>query len=98
MISKNSQIFFYRANVLSFPKPIDQGFALDNIDDILLLAHTKNYMVDLIEQLNQIRSSNDLNLAMKKPFISSLLSKFLEMNLATKLLNQFHLKLMVSTN
>ena len=35
-------------------------------DDILFLAHTKNHRLDLIEQLHQIWSSNDPELAPEK--------------------------------
>ena len=49
-----------------FQKLIDQGFALVYIDDILLLAHTKTHMLDLIEQLHRICHSNNLKIAPEK--------------------------------
>ena len=49
-------------------KLIDQGFAFVYIDEILLLAHTKTNMLDIIEQLHQICSSNNLKTAPEKSF------------------------------
>ena len=51
-----------------FQKLIDQGFALVYINYILLLAHTKTHMLDLIEQLQQICLSNNLKVAPENSF------------------------------
>ena len=52
MVLKDSEIFS-PSNCTQFLKTklIDRGFALVFIDDNLLLAHTKTYMLVLIEQL-----------------------------------------------
>ena len=60
-----------------FQKLIDQGFALVYIDDILLLAHTKSNMLNLIEQLHQICQTNNLKIAPGKSFYILLTVKFL---------------------
>ena len=60
-----------------FQKLIDQGFALVYIDDILLLAHTKPHMLNLIEQLYQICQTNNLKIAPEKSFYILLTVKFL---------------------
>ena len=60
-----------------FQKLIDQGFALVYIDDILLLAHTKLHMLNLIEQLHQICQTNYLKIAPEKSFYILLTVKFL---------------------
>ena len=44
-------------------KPTHQGFALVYIDDILLPAHTILHLLDFIEQLHQVCSSNILQIA-----------------------------------
>ena len=46
--------FFTQQMYSFFRKLIDQGSALVYIDDILLLANTKEHMIDLIEQMHQI--------------------------------------------
>ena len=58
-------------------KTFDQGFALVYIDDILLLAHTKNHMLDSMEQLHQTCSSNNLKLAPENSFFILLTVNFL---------------------
>ena len=60
-----------------FQKLIDQGFALVYIDDILLLAHTKPHMLNLIEQLHQICQTNNLKIAPEKSFYFLLTVKLL---------------------
>ena len=70
---------FFTKQMCSFvQKLIDQGFALVYIDDILLLAHTKTHMLDLIEQLHQICHSNNFKIAPGKSFYHLLTVKFLE--------------------
>ena len=60
-----------------FQKPIDQGFVLVYIDDILLLADTKTHILDLIEQLHQICKSNNLKIDPEKLFYILLTVKVL---------------------
>ena len=49
-------------------KLLKQGFALNYIDDILLLSNSKEHMFQLIEQLHVISTKNNLKLAPKKSF------------------------------
>ena len=60
-----------------FQNFIDQGFALVYIDNILLLAHTKPLMLNLIEQLHQICQTNNLKIAPEKSFYILLTVKLL---------------------
>ena len=90
--------FFTKQMYSFFWKLIGQGFAFVYIDDILLLAHTKTHILDLIEQLQQICHSNNPKLLLKNHFIFPSLSTFLDMKLATILLNPSLLKLMAYTN
>ena len=60
-----------------FQKRIDQGFALVYIDDIIFLAHTKAQWLDLLEQLHQICSSNNLKIAPEKSLCILLTAKSL---------------------
>ena len=69
--------FFTKQMYSFFQKLIDQGFALVYIDDILLLAHTKSHMLNLIEQLHQICQTNNLKIAPEKSFYILLTVKFL---------------------
>ena len=69
--------FFTKQLYSFFQKLIDQGFALVYIDDILLLAHTKPHMLNLIEQLHQICQTNNLKIAPEKSFYILLTVKFL---------------------
>ena len=70
---------FFTKQMYSFvQKLIDQGFALVYIDDIVLLAHTKIHMLNLIEHLHQICGSNNLKTAPEKNFYILLPVKYLE--------------------
>ena len=60
--------FFTKQIFSFFQKLIDQVFAFVSFDDIFLLDHTKTHMLDLIEQLHQICSSNSLKIAPEKLF------------------------------
>ena len=60
--------FFTKQMYSFFQNFIDQGFALVYIDDILVLAHTKTHMLDLIEHLHQVCHSNNLKFAPEKSF------------------------------
>ena len=64
-----------------FQKLVDIGFALVYIDDILLLAHTKTHLLDLIEQLQTPTSKTEL-----KRFIGS-------MNFYSQFINNLHISL-----
>ena len=68
--------FFTKQMYSFFQKLVDQGFALVYIDDILLLAHTKTHMLDLIEQLHKISHCNNLKIAPEKSFYILLTVKF----------------------
>ena len=61
-----------------FKTLIEQGFALVDIDDILLLSNSKEHMFQLFEQLHIISSNNNLNLAPEKSFFMLPKVKFLE--------------------
>ena len=52
-----------------FKTPIEQGFALGYIDDILLLSDSKEHMFQLIQQLHIISTKNNPKLAPKKSFL-----------------------------
>ena len=60
-----------------FRKLIDQSVAIVYTDDILLLANTKNHVLDFIQHLHQICSSNNLKIAPDKSFYIILSVKFL---------------------
>ena len=77
MVLKAYPIFSLNKCIHFFQKLIDQGFALVYIDDILLLAHTKPHMFNLIEQLRQICQTNILKIAPEKSFYILLTVKFL---------------------
>ena len=53
--------FFTKQMSTFFKTLIEQGFALDYIDDILLLSDSKEHMFQLIEQLHIISTKNNLN-------------------------------------
>ena len=60
-----------------FKTPVEQGFALVYIDDILLLSNSKEHMFQLIEQLHIISTKSNLKLAPEKSFFMLLKVKFL---------------------
>ena len=51
-----------------FQKLIDQGYALVSKDDIVLFAQNKPHIIEVIEQLHQTCSSNNLKIDLKKSF------------------------------
>ena len=69
--------FFTKQMYSFFQNFIDQGFALVNIDNILLLAHKKPHMLNLIEQLHQICETQNLKIAPEKSFYILLTVKLL---------------------
>ena len=68
--------FFTKQMCTFFKTLIEQGFALVYIDDILLLSDSKEHMFQLIEQLHNIRTKNNLKLAPEKSFFMLLKVKF----------------------
>ena len=81
-----------------FQKLIDQGFVLVYIDDILLLAHTNLIFETLSNNYTKFVTLTILKLHLKNHYTFFLLSNFLDMKLATTLLNPSLLKLMAYTN
>ena len=69
--------FFTKQTSTFFKVLIEQGFALDYIDDILLLSNFKEHMFQLIEQLHIISAKNNLKLTPEKSFFMLLKVKFL---------------------
>ena len=69
--------FFSKQMCSFFRKLIGQGYTLVYISDILLLAHTKTHMLDLVEQLPQNCSYNNLKSAAEKSFFILFTVKFL---------------------
>ena len=74
---KGLPIFFTKQMSSFFKTLIKQGFALVDIDDILLLSNSKKHMFQLIEQLHIISTKNNPKLAPKKSFFMLLKVKFL---------------------
>ena len=70
-VLKDSQRFSAK-NFFYFHKVIDHSLALDYIDNIVLLAHTKTHVLDLIVHLHQISSSDILKIAPEKSFYTLL--------------------------
>ena len=60
-----------------FEKLFDQGFALVDIDDILLLSNSKKNMFKLIEQLHLINTKHNLKLDPEKSYFMLLKVKCL---------------------
>ena len=93
---KGLPTFFTKQMSTFFKTLIEQGFALVYIDDILLLSASKEHMFQLIEQLHNISTKNNLKLAPEKPFSCFLKSNSLDMKLVTIQLNQSIRKLQLS--
>ena len=51
-----------------FKTLIEQGFALEYIDDTLLLSDSKEHMFQLLEQLHTISTQHNLKLAPENHF------------------------------
>ena len=77
MVSKDFHFFFTKQLSTFFETPIEQGFAVVDIDDNLLLSNSKERMFQLIEQLNIISTRNNLKLAPEKFFFMLIMVKFL---------------------
>ena len=84
MVLKACPIFLSNKCIHFSQKLIDQGFAIVYIDDILLLAHTKPHMLNLIEQLHQICQTNNPKIAPEKSFYILLTVKFLGHEIGNK--------------
>ena len=65
---KGIPTFFNKQMSSIFKTPIEQGFALEYNDDILLLSNSKEHMFQLIEQLHIITAKNNFKLAPEKSF------------------------------
>ena len=60
--------FFTKQMSSFFKTPIEQGFALVYIDDILFLSDSKEHMFQLLKNHNINTKSKILNLPLKNPF------------------------------
>ena len=69
--------FFTKQMSTFFKTPIEQGFALVYIGDILLLSYSKEHMFPFIEHSHIISTKNNLKLAPAKSFFMLLKVKFL---------------------
>ena len=69
--------FFPKQMTTSYKTLIEQGLALVYIDEILLLSDSKEHMFQLIEQLHNISTKNNLKLAPEKSFFMLPKVKFL---------------------
>ena len=85
---------FFTKQMSSFFKTlIEQGFALVYIDDILLLSNSKEHMFQLIEQLHNISTKNNLKLAAEKSFSMLLKVKFLGHEIGYNTIKPIHSKI-----
>ena len=85
--------FFTKQMSTFFKTPIEQGFALVYIDDILLLSDSKEHMFQLIEQLHFISTKNNLKLAPEKSFFMLLKVKFLGHEIGYNTIKPIHSKI-----
>ena len=76
-----------------FKPPIEQGFALVYIDDILFLSDSKEHMFQLIEQLHIISTENNPKLAPEKFFFVLLKVKFLGHEIGHNTIKPIHSKI-----
>ena len=85
---------FFTKQMSSFFKTlIEQGFALVYIDDILLLFDSKEHMFQLIEQLHNISTKNNLKLAPEKSFFMLLKVKFFGPEIGSNTSKPIHSKI-----
>ena len=85
---------FFTKQMSSFFKTLfEQGFALVYIDDILLLSNSKEHMFQLIEQLHNISTKNNLKLAPEKSFFMLLKVKFLGHEIGYNTIKPIHSKI-----
>ena len=75
-----------------FKTPIEQGFALILIDDILLLSNSKEHMFQHIEQLHIISTKHKLKLVPAKSFFMLLKAKFLGHEIGYNTIKPIHSK------
>ena len=83
---------FYKQISTFFKTPIEQGFAL-LLDDSLLLSNSKEHMFQIIEQLHDISTKNNLKLAPEKSSLMLLKVKFLGHEIDYNTINPIHSKL-----
>ena len=93
MVSLRSPNFFTKQMSTFFKTPIEQGFALVYIDDILLLSDSEEHMFQLIEQLHIISAKNNLKLAPEKSFFMLLKVKFLGHEISYNTIKPIHSKI-----
>ena len=85
---------FFTKQMSTFFKTLkEQGFALDYIDDILLLSDSKEHMFQLIEQLHIISTKNNLKLAPEISIFMLLKVKFLGHEIGYNTIKPIHSKI-----
>ena len=82
-MSQRTPNLLYKTNVFFLKTLIEHGFALDYIDDSILLLDTKEHLFQLIEHLHIISTKNNLKVAPEKSFFM-----LLKVKLVTIQLNQ----------
>ena len=85
--------FFTKQTSTFFKTPIEQGFALVYIDDILLLSDSKEHIFQLIEQLNILSTKNNLKLAPEKSLFMLPKVKFLGHEIGYNTIKPIHSKI-----
>ena len=85
--------FFTKQTSTFFKTLIEQGVALVYIDDILLLLNSKEHMFQLIEQLHNISTKNNLKLAPEKSIFMLLKVKFLGHQIGYNTIKTIHSKI-----
>ena len=85
---------FFTKQMSTFFKTLkEQGFALVYIHDIILLSDSKEHMFQLIEQLHNISTKNNLKLAPDKSFFMLLKVKFLGHEIGYNTIKPIHSKI-----
>ena len=85
--------FFTKQMSTFFRKPIEQGFALVYINNILLSSNSKEHMFQLIEQLHLISTKHNLKLAPEKSFFMLFKVKFLGHEIGYNTIKPIHSKI-----
>ena len=93
MVSKDFQTSLQNKRLPFFKTLIEQGFALVYIDDILLLADSKEHMFQFIEQLHIISTKNNLKLAPEKSLFMLLKVKILGHEIGYNTIKPIHSKI-----
>ena len=76
-----------------FKTLIEQGSALVYIDYILILSNSKEHMFQLIKQLHNISTKNNLKLVPEKSFFMHLIYKFLGHDIGYNTIKPIHSKI-----